>query len=315
VAGAASFGDHPPMLPSGASPHHASVRARRTAILATLVAAILFGLGTPAAKQLIAGFGAALLAGLLYLGMGGVLALVFAARGAPPPRLTHGESAWLAVSVTLGGVLAPWLLFWGLARMPATVASLLLNTEVVLTALLARFLFREHYGRRLFVGLGLIAAGSAVLGGGARAPADVLPTLAVLGACLAWAIDNNATRRIAHADASFIGLAKGLIAGSCNTAIALAAGASWPAPHALLAALAIGAVSYGLSFGFYMRGMRELGAARTSALFATAPFAGAALAVGALGEPVTARLALAAAAMAAGVWIHVTERHAPGSAG
>ncbi len=298
------------MLPSGAPAHHASVRARRAAILATLLAALLFGLGTPAAKQLLAGFDAALLAGLLYLGMGGVLALVFAARGAPPPRLTRAESAWLALSVSLGGALAPWLLFWGLARTPATVASLLLNTEVVLTALLARFLFREHYGRRLFVGLGLIAAGSAILGGGAQAPAESLPTLAVLGACLAWAIDNNATRRIAHADASFIGLAKGLIAGSCNTAIALAAGAAWPAPRAVAAALLIGAISYGLSFGFYMRGMRALGAARTSALFATAPFAGAAVAVGALGEPLTPRLLLAAAAMAGGVWIHVTERHA-----
>jgi drug/metabolite transporter (DMT)-like permease len=298
------------MLPSGAPLHHVSVRARRGAILATLVAALLFGIGTPAAKQLLAGFDAALLAGLLYLGMGGVLALAFAGRGAPPPRLTGAEAVWLGVAVSLGGVLAPWLLFWGLARTPATVTSLLLNTEVVLTALLARFLFHEPYGRRLFVGLGLIAAGSAVLGGAARAPADWLPTVAVLGACLAWAIDNNATRRIAHADASFIGLAKGLIAGTCNTLLALAAGASWPAPHAIAAALAIGAISYGLSFGFYMRGMRELGAARTSALFATAPFAGAALAVGVLGEPVTVRLALAAAAMAAGVWIHVTERPA-----
>lgn len=296
------------MLPTVGVPHHAP--ARRAAIGATLVAAVLFGVGTPAAKQLLAGFDPALLAGLLYLGMGGALALVFAARGAPPPRLNGTEAAWLAVSVVLGGTLAPWLLFWGLARTPATVASLLLNTEVVLTALIARFLFREHYGRWLFVGLGPIALGSAVLGGGASAPAELVPTLAVLGACLAWAIDNNATRRIAHADASFIGLAKGLVAGSCNTLLALGAGASWPAGGAIAAALAIGAVSYGLSFGLYMRGMRELGAARTSALFASAPFAGAALAVGFLGEPVTARLLVAAAAMAVGVWIHVAERHA-----
>lgn len=297
------------MLPSGGFRHHVPSRARRAAIGAALAAAALWGLGTPAAKQLLVDFDSALLAGLLYLGMGGALALVFAARGAPPPRFSRAEAGWLAVSVGLGGAVAPWLLVWGLARTPATVASLLLNTEVVLTALLARFLFREHYGWRLFIGLGLIALGSAVLGGGATAPAEFVPTLAVLGACLAWAIDNNATRRIAHADASFIGLAKGLIAGSCNTLIALAAGAAWPAGRAVAAALAIGAVSYGLSFGLYIRGMRELGAARTSALFASAPFAGAAVAVGLLGEPVTPRLATAAAAMAIGVWIHVTERH------
>jgi drug/metabolite transporter (DMT)-like permease len=296
------------MLQSGDLRHHVPSRARRAAIGATLAAAVLFGLGTPAAKRLLDGFDAPLLAGLLYLGMGGAFALVFAARGAPPPRLSRAETGWLAVSVGLGGALAPWLLFWGLTRTPATVASLLLNTEVVLTALIARFLFREHYDRRLFAGLGLIALGSAVLGSGATAPADLVPTLAVLGACLAWAIDNNATRHIAHADASFIGLAKGLIAGTCNTLIALGAGATWPAGRAVAAALAIGAVSYGLSFGLYLRGMRELGAARTSALFATAPFAGAALAVGFLGEPVTPRLAIAAAAMATGVWIHATER-------
>jgi drug/metabolite transporter (DMT)-like permease len=291
----------------GDVPDHARARAHRAAVAAALAAAVLFGLGTPAAK--------ALLAGLLYLGMGGVLALVYAARGAPRPRFTAGEAGWLAVSIALGGALAPWLLFWGLARSAATVTSLLLNTEVVLTALIARFLFREHYGWRLFAGLGLIALGSATLGGAATAPADLVPTLAVLAACLCWAIDNNATRRIAHADASFVGLAKGSIAGTCNTLLALAAGAAWPVAGPLAAALAIGAVSYGLSFGLYMRGLRELGAARTSALFATAPFAGAALAVGVLGEPVTPRLAVASVAMAVGVWIHVRERHADATRG
>jgi drug/metabolite transporter (DMT)-like permease len=302
-------------MPTRGDPRqHAPARARRGAMLATLGAALLFGLGTPAAKRLLGGVDAALLAGLLYLGMGGVLALVFAARGAPRPRFNAREAGWLAVSVTLGGALAPWLLFWGLARSPATVTSLLLNSEVVLTALIARFLFHEHYGWRLFVGLGLITLGSAVLGGDAAAPAELVPALAVLGACLAWAIDNNATRRIAHADASFVGLAKGLIAGSCNTLIALGAGAAWPGPRPLAAALAIGAVSYGASFGLYMRGLRALGAARTGALFAIAPFAGAAVAVGLLGEPLTARLGLAGAAMAIGVWIHVTERHGPAAA-
>ncbi len=294
------------MLQSGDPGHHA--RAHRAAVLATLLAALLFGLGTPAAKRLLDGFDPALLAGVLYLGMGAALAGAYVARGAPPPRLRGAERLWLAVAVMFGGALAPWLLFWGLARTPATVASLLLNAEGVLTALIARFVFREHYGWRLFGGLGLIALGAVVLGGGVAAAADLVPTLAVFGACLAWAIDNNATRRIAHADASFIGLAKGAIAGTCNTLLAIGAGAAWPATGVLAAALAIGAVSYGASFGLYLRGLRELGAARTGALFASAPFAGAALAVGALGEPLTARLAVAAVAMAAGVWIHLSER-------
>jgi len=285
-------------------------RAHRAAVVATLAAAALWGLGTPAAKTLIGGFDPALLAGLLYLGMGGALALVFVVQRAPAPRFSAREFGWLGVSVVCGGILAPFLLVWGLARTPATVTSLLLNAEVVLTALIARFGFGEHYGWRLFVGLLLIASGSAMLGGAATRPADLVPSLAVVGACLLWAIDNNATRQIAHADASFIGLVKGLVAGACNTLVALGAGASWPGARPIGAALAIGAVSYGLSFGLYIRGLRALGAARTGALFASAPFAGAALAVALLGEAVTARLLVAAAAMATGVYIHLSEHRA-----
>ncbi|MBS0396956.1 MAG: DMT family transporter [Proteobacteria bacterium] len=282
--------------------------AHGSAVAAVLVAALLFGLGTPAVKGLLGALDPALAAGLLYLGMGGALGAAFLVRGAPAPHLARGELGWLALAVGLGGAVAPWLLFWGLARSPATVTSLLLNAEVVLTALIARFWFGERYGRRLFAGLALITGGSALLGGGGLAPAALAPTLAVLGACLAWAIDNNATRRIAHADARFVGLTKGLVAGGCNTLLALAGGAALPGARTVLAALAIGAISYGLSFGLYMRGLRELGAARTGALFAVAPFAGSALAIAALAEPLTGRLAAAAAAMALGVWLHVAER-------
>jgi drug/metabolite transporter (DMT)-like permease len=294
-------------MPTAAPPSD----TRRGAIVAALVAAALFGIGTPAVKTLLGGVDEALVAGLLYLGMGVALAIVFVARGAPSPRLTRGELGWLAVSIALGGMLAPWLLFWGLARTPATVTALLTNAEVVFTTVLACLLFREPYRWRLATGLGLITAGTLLLGGAAAAPADLLPSLAILAGCLAWAIDNNATRRIAHADASFVGLAKGLVAGTCNTLLALGAGAAPPSAHVVLGAALIGAASYGLSFGLYVRALRHLGAARTSAYFATSPFAGAAVAIVMLGEPLSGRLLLAAALMAAGVWLHVTERHPP----
>ena len=283
--------------------------SRRRAILAALAAAALFGAGTPAVKALLGSVDAALVAGLLYLGMGVALGAVFIARGAPPPRLQRTDVFWLAASIVLGGMLAPWLLFWGLARTPATVTALLTNAEVVFTTLLACVVFGEPYRWRLAGGLALIAAGTLLLGRAGAAAADLLPSLAILAACLAWAMDNNATRRIAHADASFVGLAKGLVAGTCNTLLALGAGAA-PAPaRVVVGAGLVGAVSYGVSFALYVRALRQLGAARTAAYFATAPFAGAAVAILLLGEPLSRRLVLAAASMAAGVWLHVTERH------
>jgi uncharacterized membrane protein len=190
---------------------------RRPAMLCALAAAALHGVAMPAVKPLLGPGSASLIAGLLYLGMGGALLVTFPARGAPAPNLQRRDIAWLGTAVILGGVRAPTLLFWGLARTPATVAALLGNAELVFTALIAHFLFREHYGRRLAAGLALIVAGTAILGGAGARGADLLPSLAIVAASLASAIDNNATRRIAHADASFIDLAKGFVAGSCNT--------------------------------------------------------------------------------------------------
>lgn len=285
--------------------------SRRAAVLYGLAAAALYGVAMPAVKPMLAARGASLTAGMLYLGMGGALLATFLVRGAPAPRLSRGDAGWLCVSVVLGGIVAPTLLLWGLARTPATVTALLSNAEVVFTTLIAHFLLHERYGRRLAAGLALVVTGTAVIGGAGARGADLLPSLAILAACLAWAVDNNATRRIAHADASFVGLAKGLVAGTFNTLVATAAGATSVAPRALLWTVLVGAVSYGVSFALYMRALRGLGAARTAAYFATAPFAGAVVAVLALGEPITTRLVLAALAMAGGVWLHVTEPHAP----
>jgi len=278
--------------------------------LASLAAALLFGAGTPLAKLLLAQAGAWLLAALLYLGSGLGLWAWRRARGAPPANLPAGEGKWLAGAVLAGGVVGPVLLMFGLAGMAASSASLLLNAEAVFTALLAWFVFRENFDRRIALGMLAIVAGGLVLAWPGRMDwAGWWPALCVTGACLAWAIDNNLTRKVSLADASWIAMVKGLAAGTTNLVIALALGAAWPAPAVVLAAAVVGFASYGASLALFVVGLRELGTARTGAYFSVAPFFGAVLAILLLGEPVTVPLLVAGVLMAAGVALHLSERH------
>lgn len=279
-------------------------------ILAALGAALLFGAGTPAAKLLLGPTSPWLLAGLLYLGSGIGLALFRLIRRAEPVRLARSEIKWLVAAIVAGGMIGPALLMWGLSRMPASGASLLLNAEGVLTALLAWFVFRENFDRRIAIGMAFIVAGAVVLSWPREAQlGDALPALAVLGACLAWAIDNNFTRKVSLGDATFIAMIKGLTAGATNLALALIAGAVLPSIEIVVAAGLLGVVSYGASLALFVIALRELGAARTGAYFSTAPFAGALIAIFFLGETVTIQLVAASVLMGIGVWLHLTERH------
>lgn len=287
-------------------------RLLQPGVAASLAAALLFGAAAPLAKLLLAQVSPWLLAALLYLGSGLGLLLLRRLRRDAAVRLPPGEGRWLAGAVFAGGVVGPVLLMAGLAGMPASQASLLLNGEAVLTALLAWFVFRENVDRRVALGMAAIVAGGMVLAwpqeGGAGAGVG-RSALLVLGACLAWAIDNNLTRRVSLADASWIAMVKGLAAGTTNLVLAFALGATWPPLPTVAAAALLGLFSYGVSLMLFVLGLRALGTARTGAYFSVAPFFGAVLAVAALGEPVSWQLAVAAVLMAIGVWLHLTERH------
>lgn len=282
---------------------------RRPGVPAALGAALLFGAGTPLAKLLLDDVGPWLLAGLLYLGSGLGLLLYRRLRRAPRVRLARDEVPWLAGAILAGGVLAPVLLMLGLVGIPAADASLLLNAEGIFTALLAWFAFKENFDARIALGMAAIVAGALVLSWPDQASlAGLGPTLMVLGACLAWAVDNNLTRKLALADATWIAAVKGLAAGTVNLALAFWLGASLPSGSKLAAAMAVGFLAYGVSLALFVVGLRHLGTARTGAYFSVAPFFGAAVAI-ALGEAVTLPLLLAGALMAGGVWLHLTERH------
>lgn len=283
---------------------------RNRGVQAALASALLFGAATPAAKFLLGEVSPWLLAGFLYLGSGVGLFLWRMLSGAPAVAIARAELAWLAAAIGCGGIAAPVLLLWGLAGMPASGAALLLNAEAVFTALIAWFAFKENFDRRIALGMLAIVAGGLVLAWPGQLDwPGWLPALYVIGACFAWAVDNNLTRKVSLADASWIAMVKGLAAGTTNLVLALLLGASWPAPTVIAAAAAVGFASYGASLALFVVGLRELGTARTGAYFSVAPFFGAVLAIVLLAEPVTLPLLAAGALMALGVALHLSERH------
>ena len=286
-------------------------------VLAALGSAFLFGAGTPLAKWLLDEVSPWMLAGLLYLGSGIGLGIYRQLRGATRPRLNPGEMRWLAAAVLCGGGLAPVLLMYGLSAMAASHVALLLNAEAVLTAVLAWIVFKENFDRRIAAGMAAIVAGALLLSwpqpqalSGPQGVTSLWPALAVTLACFFWALDNNFTRKVSLADASWIACVKGLAAGTTNLLLAFVAGAALPGALKLSAAMGVGFVAYGVSLALFVVGLRHLGAARAGAYFSIAPFVGALFSVFFLAEPVTWQLLAAAGLMGLGIWLHLTEQHA-----
>lgn len=288
---------------------------KRTAVLYALISAALFGLSTPAAKVLVGSVHPAVLAGLLYCGAGVGVAILRRVLPSILPRapevaISRAELPWLAGAIAAGGVLGPLLLMAGLARTDAATASLLLTFEGAATALMAWFIFHENFDRRIALGMACLVAGAGVLSWtGTPSIGNLAGPLAIVGACIAWGLDNNLTRKVSLSDPLQIVQLKGLIAGPVNLALGFAVGAAAPEITATLMAGLVGFLGYGVSLTLFVMALRELGTARTGAYFSIAPFIGSAAAVIALGAPLTMQLAVAGALMALGVWLHLTERH------
>jgi len=284
-------------------------------VVYALLAALLFGASTPLAKLLLGDVPPILLAGLLYLGSGVGLstARLIRDRCWQPSGLAPAEWPWLLGAMLFGGVLGPVALLYGLVHSSAATASLLLNLEAVLTALLAWVVFKENADRRIVLGMLAIVAGGVLLAWptGEAQQDSWLGPLAISVACLCWAIDNNLTRHVSASDALFIAGSKGLVAGGVNTLLALALGMTLPGVAILLPAMTLGLLGYGVSLVMFVLALRGLGAARTGAYFSTAPFIGAAVALLLLGESESTSplFWVAAAMMGIGVWLHLTEQH------
>jgi len=287
------------------------------ALLPSLAAAVLFGAAAPASKILLGNCDPLSLASLLYLGSGLGLAGWLMARKAltAAPRHTSALRGkdWFVMSgaVLAGGVAAPFLFMVALSLSPASTVSLILNLEMVFTAVLAWLLFREGFELRVALGLAAVAGGCLVLswpgagieGWGFGAPAAV-------AACLCWGLDNNLTQRLADRDPIQIAALKGLVGGVVNGALALALGKTFPSILPLSAALGVGLLGYGLSLVLFIVSLGRIGTARTMGVFAAAPFVGATLAFTVLGEPLSPSFAVGAIVVAVGLFLALTAHHA-----
>ena len=278
-----------------------------------IAAAVLFGASTPLAKLLVGDVSPVLLGGLLYLGSGIGLGLfrILRDRGWKPSGIQAREWPWLLGAIFFGGVLGPVALMYGLTSVSGSAASLMLNLESVLTAVLAWVVFKENADKRIVLGMVAIVAGGAVLSwqpeGAGNSSLIGLAAIAI--ACLCWAIDNNLTRKVSASDSVFIASSKGLLAGIVNSTIALMLGGSLPEPQTSLLAMTVGLLGYGISLVFFVLALRGLGTARTGAYFSTAPFIGSAVSLLLLGETATTSFWVASALMGLGVWLHLTETH------
>lgn len=280
-------------------------------ILQALLAALFFGASAPIAKLLLGDIAPIFLASFLYLGSGTGIALT---KLTQPKNAEAGiqraDVKWLAGAIVSGGILAPIVLMLSLQNTPASTASLLLNFEGVGTTLIALLFFKESISRRAWMAILVITLASIFLSTDLSGGFGLsLGALGVILACVLWGADNNFTRNISGKDPLVIVAWKGLVAGSFSFVLAWSLGNPFPSFTTILGTLLLGFLSYGLSTMLFIRSMRGLGAARTSALYGTAPLAGVVLSIFMFGEFPSFFFIIAALLMIGGALLLINEEH------
>jgi drug/metabolite transporter (DMT)-like permease len=284
-------------------------------ILQALLAALFFGASAPIAKFLLGdNIAPIFLAAFLYLGSG---IGTFLVRLTQRMRAKEAEAdikvpdvKWLAGAIISGGILAPIILMISLQNTPASTASLLLNFEGVGTTLIALLFFKEAISRRAWTAILVITLASIFLSANFEGGFGLsLGALGIILACVLWGVDNNFTRNISGKDPLAIVAWKGLVAGTFSFFLALSLGNSLPSAGTILYTLLLGFISYGLSTMLFIRSMRGLGAARTSALYGTAPLAGVLLSILIFGEFPSFLFIIAGILMIGGALLLINEEH------
>ena len=278
------------------------------AICQAILAAALYALSMPFAKILLLEMPPMMTAAFLYLGAGsGMLIIGLISKihkiERSESRLTRKELPYTAAMVILD-IAAPIFLMFGLTLTTAANASLLNNFEIVATAVIALIIFKETINRRLWIAIMLITLSSMLISvENIESFSFSIGSLFVLMACACWGIENNCTRKISNKDPLQIVVIKGLGSGFGALAIAFAAGERTDGLANIPAVLLLGFVAYGLSVFFYVYAQREIGAAKTSAYYAIAPFIGVILSFIILGEKPNFLFIIALLIMIAGAWL------------
>jgi drug/metabolite transporter (DMT)-like permease len=284
------------------------MKAKTKGILLAVLAASLYAINSPFSKLLLDYMPSTLMAGFLYLGAGlgmGAIALIRTHRGLSrtEERIVRKDLPYVLVMILLD-VAAPILLLLGLTRTTAANASLLNNFEIVATALIALAVFGERISARLWTGIGFVTASCVLLTmegtDGLRFSAG---SVFVLLACICWGIENNCTRRLSSKDPLEIVLLKGIFSGLGSLIIGFVCGERVTSLWCIFAVLAVGFVTYGLSIFFYVHAQRLLGAARTSAYYAVAPFIGTVLSLLIFRQMPTYTYFVALGVMIVGAWL------------
>jgi drug/metabolite transporter (DMT)-like permease len=265
-------------------------RRRTISILCALMAAVFYAINTPFSKELLGYIAPTLMAAFLYLGAGigvGIMYLFRIRKEDQSERLTKSDFPYTVGMIALD-IAAPIFLMIGIHIGSASNASLLGNFEIVATTLIALLVFKEKVSSKLWIAISFITVSSIILSfeGGGTLQFSIGSLFVILATCC-WGLENNCTRKISEKSTYEIVVLKGIFSGSGSLGVALVLGENIPEIKYIAAAMLLGFVAYGLSIFLYIRAQRDLGAAKTSAYYAVAPFIGTFLAFLINGEKLT----------------------------
>lgn len=279
-----------------------------------ILAAALYGISSPVSKILLEEIPPAMMASLLYLGAGSGMLLVnlFRRSGSDVQKesgLTRNELPYIIAMILLD-IAAPLLLMVALTVTTAANASLLNNFEIVATSLIAMLIFKEAIGKRMWIAIALITTASLLLTINESGSLSFsFGSIFVILACACWGLENNCTRKLSSKNPLQIVVIKGFGSGLCSLAIAFAVRQFSSNVFYICLAFLLGFVAYGLSIYFYIFAQRELGAARTSAYYAVAPFIGVLISIIVFRQKMNASFVAALLIMIAGAYFAASERH------
>lgn len=248
-----------------------------TAIICAILAAVFYALNTPFSKVLLKNISPTFMAAFLYLGAGigvGIMYLFKHKNEDKDMRLTKNDLTYTILMVVLD-VIAPILLMIGISIGSSANASLLGNFEIVATSIIALVFFKEDVSKNLWIAIVFITLSSIILSfEGQESFRFSYGSLFVILATMSWGLENNCTRKISNKSSYQIVTIKGLCSGIASLIISIIIGEKFPEIRYTIYALLLGYVAYGLSIFLYVRSQRDLGAAKTSAYYAIAPFIG-----------------------------------------
>jgi len=286
------------------------MRSEKAAVCYALAAAVFYALNVPCSKLLLERIAPTYMAAFLYLGAGAGVGIMYLFHHKHEPSAERLEKKDMpyTVGMVLLDIVAPILLMLGVKLGTSANASLLGNFEIVATTLIALFIFKEKVSGNLWAAIGLITLSSIILSfGGKGSLTFSLGSLLVLGATACWGLENNCTRSISDKSTYQIVTIKGFGSGTGSLIVAVIIGEKLPEIKYILPAVVLGFVAYGLSIFTYIRAQKTLGAAKTSAYYAVAPFIGAFLSFMILHESLTIAYLIALAVMITGTVFVVSD--------